>query len=202
MADKNKGRGRLSAIDLLPEECDEAIAKAAAALARREQTQAEIYAAFEADLRAIQKELGRIFAIPSKSAFNRYSLRLAVMSRRLEQTRAIAASLSERFNAEASDDLTLIAAEAIKTAVFETLSAGDGLAPKDTMALGNALKSALAAQNISTARRLKLEKEITAQAGKAVEAAAKEAGLSADMAASIRDEVLGVRRWPEVKHGK
>ncbi|KAA6405747.1 DUF3486 family protein [Candidatus Tokpelaia sp.] len=198
----DKGRGRLSAIDLLPPECDALIAKAAQLLAAREHTQAEIFARFEADCRVVQKEMGRIFAIPSRSAFNRYSIRLAAMSRRLSQTREIAASLADRFDAGASDDLTLIAAEAIKTLIFETLSGNERLEPKEAQALGNALKSALAAQHISTARRQKLEAEFAKDAGQAVEQAAKEAGLSGDMAAAIRNQVLGVRNKPEPRNGK
>ena len=42
-----KGRGRLSSIDLLPEECSEAITWAAQELAKRERTQVDIYAEFK-----------------------------------------------------------------------------------------------------------------------------------------------------------
>lgn len=196
---RKSGRGRLSAIDLLPSECDPIIADAAAALAAREQTQLEIYRQFKERLIALQGETGIGFDIPSFSAFNRYSLRLATMTRRLEQTREIAATISERFDAEASDDLTLVAAEAIKTLIFEILNNNEGLQPKAAQELAQALKAALAAQHISTARRQKLEQSFAEQTSKAVEAAVKEAGLSADTARAIRNKVLGVRPQKEPK---
>ncbi len=192
-----KGRGQLSAIERLPEECSPVIAWAADELRKREKTQTEIYEEFHHQLAELLKEhRGELdFTIPSFSAFNRYSLKLATLTRRMEDTRAIAATIAERFDAEASDDLTLIAAEAIKTLVFEVLTdAGEsGVDPKGAMALANALRSAVQAQNISTARRLKVEKEFAEKVDETVAKVAKVAGLSADRAAEIRKQVLGLR---------
>ncbi len=147
------GRGRLTAIDLLPQACDQIIAEAAEALNGREKTQKAIYDEFKTALKALRKETGLSFSIPSFSSFNRYSLRLAVMSRRLEQTREIAASLSKRFDAKASDNITLLTAAAIKELIFSTLSSGKNLSPKATQELANALKGVLAAEHLSTTRR-------------------------------------------------
>jgi hypothetical protein len=136
---RRTGRGQLSAIERLPEACSPAIAAAAAALQDRERTQTEIYQEFFAALQAVQAEhRGELeFAIPSFSAFNRYSIKLAMMTRRLEDTRRIAETIADRFDAESSDELTLIAAEAIKTLVFELLTdAGEaGIDPKGAMNL-------------------------------------------------------------------
>jgi len=196
-----KGRGRLSAIDLLPEECSEIISWAADQLAARDRTQVDIYAEFKQKLIGLQGETGLGFDIPSFSAFNRYSIRLAQMTRRLEQTREIAATISERFDAEASDDLTLISAEAIKTLVFELLqSAGEaGINTKGAMELANALRAATAAQSVSTARRQKVEAEFAEKAEKAIEKVSREAGLSADTVAQLRRDFLGVRPKAEKK---
>lgn len=190
-----KGRGRLSKIDLLPEECDEVVAWAAQALADRNRTQTELYPEFKKKLIAIQGEHGIDFDIPSFTAFNRYSLKLSQMTRRLEQTREIAATISERMDAESSDDLTLIAAETIKTLVFEILSSrGEaGLDPKGAKALADALRSATLAQSVSTQRRKTVEKEFEAKAEQAIERAAKERGLSADTVSQLRRDFLGVR---------
>lgn len=190
-----RGRGRLTAIDLLPDECTEIIGWAAQELASRDRTQLVIYGEFKTKLIALQGETGIGFDIPSFSAFNRHSTRLAQMTRRLEQTREIAATISERFDAEASDDLTLIAAEAIKTLVFEVLqdSGEGGLSPKGAMELANALRSATAAQSVSTARRQKVEAEFAKKTDAAIEKVAKEAGLSQDRIAQLRRDFLGVR---------
>jgi hypothetical protein len=190
-----RGRGRLTAIDLLPDECSEAIAWASQELAKRERTQIDIYAEFKTKLIALQGEFGLGFDIPSFSSFNRHSLKLAQMTRRLEQTREIAASISERFDAGASDELTLISAEAIKTLIFELLQgAGEGgISPKGAMELANALRAATAAQTVSSARREKLESLHKVKTEAALKKVAKEAGLSKEMIAIWRREFLGVK---------
>jgi len=157
------GRGRLSGIELLPEACADVVAWAAEELQKRERTQTEIYEEFVGKLEAIDQEYrGELeFSIPSFSAFNRYSIRLATLTQRLNQTREIASTLASKFDAAASDDLTLIASEAIKTLVFELVTAGGeaGFDPKGAKALADALFSASRAQGVSTARRQKVEAE-------------------------------------------
>ena len=50
---RSRGRGRLSKIDLMPEECDEIIAWAARELADRSRTQVDIYGEFVSKLEAL-----------------------------------------------------------------------------------------------------------------------------------------------------
>jgi hypothetical protein len=195
MADR-RGRGRINAFEQLPEECDGLIAEAATALQDRDKTQLEIYTAFyDGCMELMRESHGELqFAVPSKSAFNRYSIRLATMTRRLEETREIAAAISKRFDAEASDDLTLIAAEAIKTLVWEVLQGAGaaGIDPIGAMNLANALRSAVAAQGLSTKRRQVVEAEFEAKAKAAVGVVAKAKGLSAETAEQILGQILGV----------
>lgn len=202
-----KGRGHLSSIDLLPEECSDIITWAAQELAARSRTQLDVYQEWKQKLIALQGETGIGFDIPSFSAFNRYAIRLSQMTRRLEQTREIAASLSDRMDAAGSDELTLVAAEAIKTLVFEVLQgAGEGgLSPKGAMELANALRAAAAAQVSSSNRRLKLEAEekarriesdMNAKAEKALNVLSNEPGISKEAIARARREFLGVRSKP------
>lgn len=190
-------RGRLSGIEQLPEECSEIVAWAAQALQERDRSQTDIYQEFHARLEALQKEFrGELdFRIPSFSAFNRYSIKLAAMTQRLQQTREIATTLAKSWDIEASDNLTLIAAEALKTLVFELLSSkGEaGIDPKGAMALANALRAAAQAQGISTARRQKIETEFAENAKQAVAQVQKAKGLSADAAEEILSKILGVK---------
>lgn len=194
-----RGRGRLSGLDLLPEEASPIIAWAAEQLRDHNRTQQDIYEEFFAKLQALQTEFrGELeFAIPSRSAFNRYSIRLATMSRRLDETREIAGALAGRFDAKASDDLTLIAAEAIKTLVFETLTAAGehGMDPKGTMALANALHKASQAQGVSTARRKTVEADFKGkvdQALSAVEETVGKDGMGKEVLRRIREDVYGI----------
>lgn len=119
---------------------------------------------------------------------------LAKLTRRLEDTRNIAASISERFDAEASDDLTLIAAEAIKTLVFELLTdAGEsGVDPKGAMNLANALRAAAQAQGVSTIRRQKVERDFAEKATEAIEKVAQAEGFSQDTVRAIKAKILGL----------
>lgn len=193
-----RGRGRLSKIDLLPQECDDVVAWAAQQLADRDRTLTEIYPEFRDRLIAIQGEYGVAFDIPSFSAFHRHSVKLAQMTRRLEQTREMAATISERMDAEASDDLTLIAAEAIKTLIFELLSsAGEsGIDPKGAMQLAAALRSATQAQGVSTSRRQKVEAEFKSKVGEAMDAIeGQESQLTPDgqeAMRKIREDIYGI----------
>lgn len=192
-----KGRGRLNAFDQLPSECDQIIAAAAEALRDRERTQLEIYQEFFDACQRLQAEHhGELeFVIPSKSAFNRYSIRLATLSRRLDQTRDIANELAKSFDAGASDNLTVLAAEAVKTLVFELVTAGGeaGFDPKSAKAMADALRSATLAQNVSTARRQTIETEYAAKASEAVDKVAKAKGLTAETAQAIKAQILGVK---------
>lgn len=195
-AKAKRGRGRLSSIELMPEQCDGLIAWASQELASRNRPQTEIYEEFVEECHSILKEhRGEIeFTIPSFSSFNRYAVRLATMTRRLEDTREIASTMAERFDAEGSDDLTRIAAEAIKTLVFELLtSSGEaGLPAKDAMQLANALRAAAQAQGVSTDRRQKIEKEFKGKVDEAVTAVAKTKGLTTETAEAIKAQILGV----------
>lgn len=194
---RRRGRGRLSALEQLPPECDPLIAAAATALQDRDRTQQDIYEEFFAACQRLMADShGELdFAIPSKSAFNRYSIRLATMTRRLEEAREIAAAISKRFDASASDELTLIAAEAIKTLVWEVLQAAgeSGIDPKGAMALANALRAAVQAQGVSTARRQKVEAEFAEKAKLAVGEAARAKGWSEETIEEVLSRILGVK---------
>lgn len=191
------GRGRLSSFDLLPKECDALVSWAASELADREKTQTAIYAEFVTRCEALMAEhRGELeFAIPAFSSFNRYSLRQARLSRRLDQTREIVAVLAEKHDAKASDDLTVIAGEMIKSVVLHMLGdAADGIAPKQLKELADAFRSAQAAQNLSSARKASVNKDLEAKLGEAVSTVAKAQGLSAEATDAIKASILGVTR--------
>lgn len=191
------GRGRLSSFDTLPTEADVIVAWAAGELADRDKTQTEIYAEFVAKCQALMAEhRGELeFRIPAFSSFNRFSLRQARLSRRLDQTRDIVAVLAEKHDAKASDDLTIIAGEMIKSVVLHMLGdAADGIAPKQLKELADAFRSAQAAQNLSSARKTKETQQLQAKLGEAVDAVAKAKGLTAETAEQIKSEILGVTK--------
>lgn len=191
MAKKRKGRGKLSTIQQLPPEAQPAVEWAAKELADDDRTQKDILAEFNQRLHDIDPAIEPI----SKSAFNRHSMRLSLMTHRMAQTREIATAVSQHLGAKTSDDLTIMAAEAIKTLIFELLGdAGeDGIAPLEAVRLATALKQASQAQLISTDRRTKLDSEFHDAASKAVEAVGRKKGISRETVEDIKSSFLGIK---------
>lgn len=186
MADRRHGRGRLSSIDLLPEEADEAVSWAFEQLRERERTQKDIHAEFND--RLAELDLGPI----SLSAFNRHSIRLAAMARRHQEARSIASTLVERLDPQDADQLTIAAAETIKMLVYELME-GDGITPKQTMELARALVAAESASQKPQARKREQRKAFEKEVDTALDRAVTEGGLSAERKAELRRDLLGVR---------
>lgn len=191
------GRGRLSSFDLLPAEANGIVAWAALELADRDKTQTEIYAEFVTKCQALMAEhRGELeFRIPAFASFNRYSLRQARMSRRLDQTREIVKVLSQKHDPQTADEVTIIAAEMIKAAVLYATGDGeDVMDGKELKALAEALRAAQAAQNLSSTRKAAETKQLQERLGEAVDAVAKARGLSAETTEAIKADILGVTK--------
>lgn len=187
------GRGRPTGIEMLPEACSPLIIWAAGELQNRNRSQTDIYREFCERLLALNDEYDGSLGIitPSFSAFNRYSIRLAVMTRRLNETREIAQVLAEKFDVKASDNVTVMAAEAIKNLIVELL--GGDVDAKGLQALSNALRAANQAQGVSTARRQKVEADFAAKADAAIEAVAKAKGMTKETVDDIKARILGIK---------
>ncbi|MDR6102781.1 hypothetical protein QE369_002978 [Agrobacterium larrymoorei] len=203
-----KGRGWLSSIDKLPDECQPIVAWAAKELANLDRTQTDVYQEFKTKLIALQGEQGVDFDIPHFRSFSRYSVRLASLSKTVEQARQIASTLADRFDAAGSDNLTIVAAEALKSLVLEAalMASGGNLTSKSAAEFSTALKNLAAAQSTSANRRLKLEAEakarkaiedMNAKAEKALDVLSNEPGISKEAIARARREFLGVRAKPK-----
>ena len=196
MAGRRKGRGRLSSIELLPEDAEPIIAWAAQQLKTRSLPQIDILAEFNTRLSVLADDLGIAIQPISPSAFNRYSVRLARMIQRIEQTREIASVLTDRLEPGQTDDLTIAITESIKTLIFQILENADeaSLPMKAAKEAAEALRAAVAAEKMSSERRRKVEQEIEAKATAAIDKVAKTKGLNADTVAQLRREFLGLRK--------
>lgn len=195
---EQRGRGRLSSIDTLPEEAGDIVVWASQEMAARDRTLTDIYAEFKQKLIALQGEQGLAFDIPAFSSFHRYSVRQAVLARRLEEAREISSNLSARLDGVANEDLTIMVVESLKTLVFEIINdRGDsGVKPKEVMEMARAIQSLVATSRLSNAQRAAFQAELEARTDEAIDkaaTAAKEAGVSADAIAQMRREFLGVR---------
>ncbi|WP_370269222.1 DUF3486 family protein [Nioella sp.] len=196
MTQSPRGRGRLSSFDLMPPEADGIIAWAAQELSDRERTQTDIYAEFVTRCEELMREhRGELeFSIPAFSSFNRYSMRLARLTRRLDQTKAIVSTLAEKFDPADADNLTVMTAETVKALVLTMLSETDEdeIDAKSVMQLAAAFKQAVQAQSISTDRRRKAEADFQTRVEDAVQTVARAKGLTAETTEAIKSQILGV----------
>ena len=186
MAVRKEGRGRLSKIDQLPPEADPHIQWAASELIARDRTQADIL--FE-----LNDRLEAIGCDPiSSSAFQRHSTRLAAITRRLNETREIAAAVSKEIGADRADDVTVMLVQLIKQASIELLERGT-LGSKAIKELGQGLQSAVNAQVASAKNREAEALRTKRQIEKAASAAAANMkGFSPETVDAIKAEILGL----------
>lgn len=194
-------RGRLSAIDTLPEWADESKLWAFEQLKERKLSQLEILDGFNDRLKAasLAHDASAEPPVISRSAFNRTALRIAMLSRRLEETREIARVIAPKLEAAATDDLTLMVAETLKTLISEMLGnagelSADGATAEMLMMTSRALKHAVESQNLSHAGRRKIEDELHTKARAAVDHVVKTKGLTKEAADLLKAELLGIRR--------
>lgn len=188
-ADRRQGRGRLSSIDMLPEEAEEDVVWALEALREHKLPQNTIREEFNA--RLIARDIEPI----SKSAFNRYAVRKAIQFRKMDEVRRISSELVETLGTDAPDDVTVLVAEMIKVSMFKILEDKE-LDPKAIMELSRALQSTVSAQRGSEEYRKQLEKRVAQQLEEAADRAEvkmREAGLPADRIAQLRKDFLGVK---------
>jgi hypothetical protein len=198
---RRRGRGRLSGIELLPVEAADIIVWASQQLAARERTQTDIYVDFKQQLIALQGEQGLAFDIPAFSSFNRFSIKQAVLGRRLEETRQISSALADRLDGIDNEKLTIMVIESIKTLIFEIISGGEegGASSEDALNMARAVQSLVSASKMSNAQRDALQANIDRVADEAIDKAAvvaREAGVSAERIAQMRRDFLGVRPAP------
>jgi hypothetical protein len=187
--DRREGRGRLSSIDLLPDDAEPDIIWALEQLRERAMPQNAIVDAFNSRL------ADRGIAGVSKSAFSRWSVRKAIQFRRLDEVRAITSDVVSGLGTDGADQVTVAVAEMLKVAIYEALESGPP-DPKSIMELSRALGSAVSAQKTSADHRRKLEDQVKVKVEQAADRAgdaAREAGLSVERAADLRRQVLGVR---------
>jgi hypothetical protein len=191
-------RGRLSEIDQLPEWADEAKLWAFEQLKKRKKTQLDILDEFNKQLKAAAWGQG-ITEPPviSKSAFNRTAIRIAVLGRRLEETREIAEVLAPKLDQAGDASVTLMVAETIKTLISEMLgNAGalkaDGATAEMLMMTARALTAAEQAKKISSDTRKKIEGELADKAAKAIDTVAKQQGLTSETVTAIKSKILGI----------
>jgi len=185
--DKRQGRGRLSSIDMLPDEAQPDLLWALDQLRERSLPQKVILEEFNARLIALD-----IKPI-SKSAWSRYAVRKAIQYRRQDETRRIAGELAASMGTDDADEMTVMIAEMVKIAAFEILEGGE-LSTKGIMEISRALQSSVSAQKASADYREQLQKRIDAKLAEAAEkvgAIGRKKGVSKAAMKQINDALMG-----------
>lgn len=190
MSSLKRGRGRLSVIDMLPDEAREDIDWALGELAERKREQKDILEEF--NLRLCSKGIEPI----AKSTFNRYSLKLARHARAMTEVREVAAMWAERMDEEPDGDVGRLINETIKTLIYEVVSdvpmddAADSLKMLGQAAL--ALQRLEQARGVNFRAALLKKEKFLADAAKEVEKAMKAKGMGAETVEAVKKLILGV----------
>jgi ribosomal protein L32E len=184
-------RGRLSSIDLLPEEAHPHIREAIEALNKRDRPQDDIREELNGHLLALG--LGPV----SRSAFNRKSLSLAKVGEKIRQAREMAAVFAEKLDDMPEGDVGMLINETIKVLIYELTqdiaSLDVSVSAKMLKELSLALHRTEMAGNVSVKRRQQIEQRAQTKASEVVDAVAKSRGLSAETVEDIKSKILGVK---------
>lgn len=200
--DRREGRGRLSSIDMLPEEAEPDIVWANQALRERSMPQTEILR--ELNARLADRGIGPI----SKGAFSRYSLRASLELRRMAASRQLTELILSKLQPGERSDGMVVAIEMMKHRIIEMVMAEDepspGMLNKATLALQRLSSVAVREAQVKRIERKDQQEEAEreaadqkaaaaeAETADAVSRIATEAGLSADAITAIRKGVLGL----------
>lgn len=184
---RREGRGRLSSIDLLPDEAEEDVVWALDQLRERKLPQNVILAEFN------ERLADRGIPPVSKSAWSRFAVRKAIQFRKLDEVQRISGELVASLGADGPDQVTIMVAEMIKLASFQALEKGD-VPTKGIKELSQSLQAAVNAQRASAEHRRKAQEEVDKRINEAAAKVAdlgKQGGVSAETLAEI-NRALGV----------
>ncbi|ELD0498136.1 TPA: DUF3486 family protein [Escherichia coli] len=183
-------RGRLSKVDLLPDSIREQLHQM---LREKRHTQEEIREAINAliDEHNLPEEMQL-----SRTGLNRYAIRMEKVGAKIRASREMAEVWAAKLGSAPTSDVGKLLMEFVKTLAFETsMSMAEDDKPVAPKALG---QLALVAQRLEAAAMTshKREKEIrqafAEEAAAQLEKITKQAGLSAETAADIRRQILGI----------
>lgn len=183
-----EGRGRLSSLDLLPEEAQDDIVWAMGELNKRQRTQAEILD----DLNGRLADKG--FPLISKSAFNRKAMRVANAARKINERRALFEGIAPQFTPERIAEADIVIGELIKILITEMLDReASEFDPKGAMELSRAYKHTIEGQRLSGDAKRRALADFDKKIGAAVETVSKVKGITTEARDRIMEQ-LGVIR--------
>jgi len=132
----------------------------------------------------------------SKSAINRYSLKMDKVGSRLQQSREIAQMWIGKLGAEPQGEVGKLLNEMVRTLAFEaTMNMADGdvdVEPKMLKDLAIAIERLERAASTNQKREEEIRKKTLAEAADAVEKSIERKGLSDETVDAIKKRILGI----------
>ncbi|MGQ3663277.1 DUF3486 family protein [Citrobacter braakii] len=189
MAEK-RTRGRVSKVDLLPQSIQRELNNL---LADKKNTQQ--------DIRAAINELIDEHGLPpkmklSRSGLNRYAVDMETAGSKIREMNAIAEQWTNKIDIEKSGETSKLLIQIVRSLAFDVvlkMQNGDGkIDPKGLRELSVAIEKLEKAATESNKREQEIRRQMALEAADAAEDAAKSAGLSAEGAAVIRKQILGL----------
>lgn len=185
---RRQGRGRLSTLEMLPEEADADLAWLNEELREGKRLQIDILAEFNSRL------ADHGIAPISKGTFSRYSVKKAMQWREHDERLRLSKALCEGMGPDGADTMTVAVSERIKMAVDGMLAEGN-LSAKEINALASANRAAVTAQRHAAELRRSLEEEHkrkVAEATKEVAKIGKSHGVSDEAMKKITQRLAGI----------
>lgn len=182
-------KNRPSSIDMLPEDIREKLHEL---LRDPRVTQLDA----TARINAILAEEGHEDRL-SKSAINRYAVKMEEVGKRLRQSREVAGMWINKLGAEPQGKVGHLLNEMVRTLAFEAVldfSEGDDKAsPKMIKDLATAIHRLERAASENVKRDEEIRRQARAEAANVAEKVAKSGGLSAESVQELRRAILGVK---------
>lgn len=149
-----------------------------------------------AEINAILERQGHEDRI-SKSAVNRYSMKMEEVGSKLQQSREMAAMWIGKLGATPQGQVGKLINEIIRTMAFDTamhMSEGDDPVPPKMLAqLALAVQRLESAANMNEERDAKIRKQATIDAADVAEESLRGQGMSKEAIDTIKKEILGIR---------
>lgn len=183
--ERREGRGRLSSIEMLPEDAGPDIIWALDQLNERRLPQNTILMEFNE--RLADKGIAPI----SKSAWSRYSVRKAIEYRKMAESRLMAAELNALFDPQSADEVTKLLIELMKVGLQDVLMSRRQLTTKEFMESARTLQALMSAQKGSTEHRRSVKEQERADAAKLVKDIGTKAGVSKEALEEINRRLMG-----------
>jgi hypothetical protein len=189
MSDK-RTRGKPSKIDQLPDDIKSELIEL---LRDKSVTQTEVLERVNTLIReaGLPKE-----EHISRSGLNRYATRMATVGSRIQEAREVSKQWVDQLGGKPTGEVSKVLIEMVRTLAFDQVlkmsESGEIVEPKFIKDLAVGVEKLEKAATESTKREKEIRKAMAEEAAERAAEVAKAAGLTADGAAQIKREILGI----------